>query len=48
MINLKVVHGLLFCELMVKYNGNLLKMENALIDTGLGAKIDLQTLEMHQ
>lgn len=39
MINLKVVHGLLFCELMVKYNGNLLKMENALIDTGSGGTI---------
>lgn len=39
MINLKVLHGLLFCELVVKYNGNEIKLENALVDTGSGGTI---------
>lgn len=39
MIKLKVVHGLLFCELMVKYDGKIIKLDNSLIDTGSGGTI---------
>jgi predicted aspartyl protease len=39
MINLKIENGLLFCEVMVKNDRNILKIPNVLVDTGSAGTI---------
>ena len=39
MVKLEYKYGLLFCEIIIEYQGNLITLDNILLDTGSGGTI---------